>query len=88
VDSRVWETPPEHVRIKIDYADFLRWPRVTAQEREVLDMLARGYGTGEMAEKLEVSAPTVCQVKGSIGEKLEAFYGPMVTPDGCVHGTS
>jgi len=75
VDRRVWERPPERVRIKLDYGAFLRWPRVTEQERQVFNMLARGYGTGEIAEKLEVSAPRVCQIKQAIGEKLEGFYG-------------
>jgi len=80
VDRRVWETPPERVRVTLDYGAFLRWPRVTEQEREVFNMLARGYGTGEIAQKLEVSSPRVCQIKDSVGEKLIAFHGPAVHP--------
>jgi len=81
VDKKVWESPPERVRIKLDYTDFLCWPRVTAQEREVFDMLARGHGTGEIAERLEVSSPRVCQIKDSLGEKLEGFFGAAMPPE-------
>jgi DNA-binding NarL/FixJ family response regulator len=48
---------------------------VTEQEREVLSLLARGCGTGEIAGRLDVSAPRVCQVKDSIAEKLVGFFG-------------
>ena len=75
VDSRVWERPLERVRIRHDYGAFLRWKPVTQQEREVFKLITLGNGTKEIAEKLEVSAPRVCQLKGSLGRKLAGFMG-------------
>jgi len=80
VDRKVWERPRERVRIKLDYDSFLRWPRVTVQECEVFNLLARGHRTSEIAHRLEVSAPRVCQIKNSIGEKLVGFFGRGVRP--------
>jgi len=80
VDKKLWETPPERVRVTLDYTKFLSLPEVTDQERTTFDMLARGYGTGEIAERLEVSAPRICQIKNSVGEKLVGFFGAGVGP--------
>jgi len=65
----------EQVRVKLDYTKFLTLPEVTEQEREVFSLLPRGYGTGKIAGRLDVSAPRVCQVKNSIAEKLLGFFG-------------
>jgi len=82
VDKRIWEHPPERVRIKLDYVKFLALPHVTLQEREVFNLLARGYGTGEIAQRLEVSAPRICQLKRAIADKLTGFFGPDIGPGG------
>jgi len=79
-DRRTWEQPYERVRIKHDYGAFLHRPEVTDQEREVFNLLAEGHRTGEIAGKLDVSAPRVCQIKGAIGFKLEGFMGPDIRP--------
>ena len=82
IDRRLWECPPERVRIKLDYSGFLRQPEVTPQEREVFRLLTLGCGTGEIAQRLEVSAPRVCQVKLSIARKLVGFFGVGIEPGG------
>ena len=80
VDRRVWERPFERVRVKLDYGKFLKLPEVTAQERETFSLLAWGYGTGEIAERLEVSSPRVCEIKGRLGDKLRGFLGRGIMP--------
>jgi len=75
VDNRIWERPLERVRIRHDYGAFLRWKHLTQQERRVFKLIALGNGTKEIAEKLEVSAPRVCQLKDSLGRKLLGFMG-------------
>ena len=54
---------------------------VTPQETTTFNLLAEGYRTGEAAEKLDVSPGRVCQIKGSIAEKLVGFFGPYVDPN-------
>ena len=80
VDKRVWERPLEHTRIKLDYSQFLQLPEVTQQERGVFDLLAQGFRTSEIAGRLGVSAPRVCQIKNSMGEKLVALFGQGIWP--------
>ncbi len=80
VDTRVWERPLEHTRIKLDYGQFLQLPEVTEQERGVFELLAQGFRTSEIAQYLGVSAPRVCQIKNSMGEKLLAFFGQGIWP--------
>ena len=80
VDKRVWERPLEHTRIKLDYTQFLQLPDVTEQERGVFELLAQGFRTSEIAQHLGVSAPRVCQLKNSMGEKLLAFFGQGIWP--------
>ena len=70
-DRRTLERPFERVRIKHDYGLFLADSEVTQQERRVFELLAEGWHTGEMAGKLKVSAPRVCQIKHAIGRKLD-----------------
>ena len=74
-DNRLWENPLERTRVKLDYGAFLRRGGLNRQERRVFRMLARGHTTGEMAAKLGVSAPRVCQIKKALGEKLVRFMG-------------
>ena len=81
VDKRIWERPPERARLKLDYGQFLSLPELTEQERATFEMLAEQYRTSEMAERLGVSAPRVCQVKGSVGRKLVDFFGASIQPD-------
>jgi hypothetical protein len=81
-DRRTLEQPFERVRIKHDYGAFLALPEVTQQERRVFELLAEGWGTGEMAKELRVSSPRVCQIKGAIGLKLDRFMAPKGEPDG------
>lgn len=81
VDKRVWERPLERTRIDLDYAKFLGLPAITGQERKVFDLLARGHRTCEIAHRLEVSAPRVCQVKNALAEKLVEFFGRGIKPD-------
>ncbi len=80
VDKRVWERPLEHTRINLDYGQFLQLPQVTEQERSVFELLAQGFRTSEIAKYLGVSAPRVCQIKNSMGEKLLAFFGQGMWP--------
>jgi len=87
VDRRVWERPPERVRIKLDYGTFLGLPEVTEQERETFSLLGWGYGTGEIGERLDVSSPRVCQVKQAIGEKLVGFFGRGIVPAAARRGS-
>lgn len=44
---------------------------LTPREREVLDLIGRGYGTREIAEQLNMSMKTVETHRGNMREKLE-----------------
>jgi len=74
MNKRTWENPLEAVRIKLDYAKFLRLPDVKEQERKVFRLIAQGHTTAEIAEKMKVTPPRICQIKNSIGRKLKAFF--------------
>ncbi len=80
-DKRIWLRPFERVRIKHDYGQFLKLGEVTAQETTTFNLLAEGYRTGEAAERLDVSAGRVSQIKTAIAEKLIRFMGPDVDPN-------
>ena len=82
VDKRTWERPLERVRIKHDYGVFLALQGVTPQERRVFNLIAENYRTGEIARRMGVSAPRVCQIKGALARKLREFLGPGVEPEG------
>ena len=79
-DRRLWERPPERVRVKHDYGAFLRDGLVSSQEKLTFNLLAEGHSTSEIAEHLQVSAPRVCQLKQSLAAKLLDFFGPSVCP--------
>ena len=81
VDRRIWERPLERARLKLDYGQFLSLAELTEQERAVFRMLAEQYRTSEMAERLGISAPRICQVKNSAGRKLVDFFGTSIKPD-------
>ncbi len=75
MSRRIWERPFEAVRIKLDYGKFLKLPQVNKQERKVFSLIACGYTTSEIAGKIKISRPRVCQIKNSIGKKLKDFFG-------------
>ena len=79
-DKRLWQRPPERVRVKHDYGAFLRNGLVNLQEKLAFNLLAEGHSTSEIAEHLQVSAPRVCQLKRALAEKLLDFFGPSVCP--------
>ena len=79
-DRRLWERPPERVRVKHDYGGFLSNGLVNSQEKLTFNLLAEGHSTSEIAEHLQVSSPRVCQLKHSLAEKLLDFFGPSVCP--------
>jgi len=76
VGRRQWERPLEHVRINMDYRAFLEQPGVNENEKSVFEHLSAGSTTSEMAQKIGVSSPRVCQLKNSLGKKLREFFGP------------
>ena len=80
-DKRLWQRPPERVRVKHDYGAFLRNGLVNPQEELAFNLLAEGHSTSEIAEHLQVSAPRVCQLKHSLAEKLLDFFGPSACPE-------
>ena len=55
------------------------WERVTGRlddrRRGILKATAEGFGTGEIAAMYDVSAPRVCQIRGSIGRFVVAAWG-------------
>ena len=79
-DRRLWERPPERVRVKHDYGAFLCNGQVSSQEELAFNLLAEGHSITEIAEHLQVSAPRVCQLKHSLAAKLLDFFGPSVCP--------
>ena len=79
-DKRLWQRPPERVRVKHDYGAFLGSGQVNPQEKLTFNLLAEGHSTSEIAEHLQVSAPRVCQLKESLAAKLLDFFGPSVCP--------
>ena len=48
-----------------------RPPRVSVREREVLELLLRGYGADTSAERLDISLETVRRHRKSIYKKLD-----------------
>ena len=79
-DKRLWQRPPERVRVKHDYGAFLSNGLVNPQEELAFNLLAEGHSTTEIAEHLQVSAPRVCQLKHSLAAKLLDFFGASVCP--------
>jgi DNA-binding CsgD family transcriptional regulator len=80
-DKRLCDRPFHRVRIRHDYGAFLALPVVSDQERQVFQLLADGNRTSEIARRLGVSAPRVCQLKSALGRKLRGFFGPEVDPN-------
>ena len=54
-------------------ANKAREPRLTARELEVLQLIAEGHGTGEIAGRLFISAKTVSTHRENIMKKLDLF---------------
>lgn len=80
IGRRTWMRPARRARVELDYPEFLFRPEVTAQERKVFKLLAKGYSGVEIAGKLGGSPPRVFQVKSSLGEKLVGFFGRGIEP--------
>lgn len=76
VGKRQWERPLERLRLKLDYKAFLKQGGTTEDEKDVFRMLSEGSSTSEMAHKIGVSSPRICQLKNSLGRKLKDFFGP------------
>jgi len=63
---------PEIARSTLEELGGDAGPVLTKREREVLQLVADGYGTTEIAERLFISAKTVKNHLASIYEKLDA----------------
>ncbi|MFC1452198.1 hypothetical protein ACFLSJ_02490 [Verrucomicrobiota bacterium] len=55
--------------------------RLDQRRNAVVADVATGYGTGEIAERLDVSAPRVVQIKRDIGATVYELWGPTALTD-------
>ena len=71
-DPRV--SVPDQAAFRVDFPLFRRG--LTPGARAGLDLLAAGWGTGEAAARLGVTAARVSQLRRELAEKWEAFHAP------------
>jgi hypothetical protein len=64
---------------QIDWSEFL--DTLDARKRRIVEELMFGYGTGEIASLLAVSATRVVQLKREIGQKIKEFLGNNILVD-------
>ena len=64
---------------KIDWDAFLE--TLDARRRRIVEELMFGYGTGDIARLLAVTAPRIVQLKKDIAQKIKAFMGDSVLAD-------
>jgi RNA polymerase sigma factor (sigma-70 family) len=70
---------PEQAAFRIDFPDWLG--TLSARDRRIVDDLAAGGRTGEVAQKFGVSAGRVSQLRGQLKESWEDFVGDADTEE-------
>ena len=64
---------------QIDWQAFL--DTLDARKRRIVEELMFGYGTGDIARLLAVTAPRIVQLKREIAQKIKDFMGDSVLSD-------
>jgi hypothetical protein len=81
-DRRAEKAPAELAAQNIDWGNFYRSDLLDDRQRIVLDLLASGYRTGEVAQTLSVSPARAVQLSDKLGKAAAQFFGPEVVPMG------
>lgn len=64
---------------QIDWDAFLE--TLDARKRRIVEEMMLGFGTGEIARLLSISAPRVVQIKSEISKKIKEFMGDSILAD-------
>jgi hypothetical protein len=64
---------------QIDWQAFLE--TLDARKRRIVEEMMLGYGTGDIARLLAVTAPRIVQLKKDIGKKIKEFMGDTILID-------
>jgi hypothetical protein len=64
---------------QIDWSEFL--DTLDARKRRIVEEMMLGYGTGDIARLLAVTAPRIVQLKKDIGKKIKEFMGDNILVD-------
>ena len=72
IASRCEDTASKVLR-KIDWSDFL--DTLDARKRRIVEEMMLGYGTGDIARLLAVTAPRIVQLKREIARLIKEFMG-------------
>lgn len=74
-DTRSWANPLDATRRRLDWRLIAK--RCNRRQRRVLSLLVRGYGTGEIAERVRVTPGRVCQIRTELQGVIRSVgYGP------------
>ena len=79
-DRRAENTPAELAAWNIDWGSFYRSDLLNDRQRVVLDLLACGCRTGEVAQTLCVSPARAVQLTDALGDAAAQFFGPDIVP--------
>jgi len=79
-DRRAENTPAELAAWNIDWGNFYRSDFLDDRQRVVLDLLASGHRTGEVAQTLCVSPARAVQLTDALGDAAAQFFGPEIVP--------
>ena len=79
-DRRAENTPAELAAWNIDWGTFYRSDLLNDRQRIVLDLLACGCRTGEVAQTLCVSPARAVQLTDAVGHAAAQFFGPDIVP--------
>jgi hypothetical protein len=79
-DRHAENTPAELAAWNIDWSTFYGSDLLNDRQRVVLDLLAAGYRTGEVAQTLCVSPARAVQLTDAVGEAAAQFFGPDIVP--------
>ena len=64
---------------QIDWSEFL--DTLDARKRRIVEEMMLGYGTGDIARLLAVTAPRIVQLKKEIAKKIKEFMGDNILND-------
>ena len=64
---------------QIDWSEFL--DTLDARKRRIVEEMMLGYGTGDIARLLAVTAPRIVQLKKDIARKIKEFMGDNILND-------
>ena len=64
---------------QIDWSEFLE--TLDARKRRIVEEMMLGYGTGDIARLLAVTAPRIVQLKKDIAKKIKEFMGDNILVD-------